>query len=787
VQRWTSPRHKQVNPGRRAGQQPHRRARQRGAAAAFALTLLAPLGVLTIAAPALAAPSDVGVALAQGGSGGPTAHGVESWVTDLNTAQRLTPQPAQSWQSGAGPAGSTVVVDPTRRYQTMTGFGASMTDTSAWVLTNKLSEAARLKTMNALFSPDQGIGLSMLRQPMGASDFAVNGSYSYDDMPAGKTDPNLSSFSIAHDQAYIIPRLREALQINPSLTMMANPWSAPGWMKTSDSMITGSLKPEFYDAYAKYFVKFLKGYRAAGLPTNYVSVQNEPLYEPWDYPGMSVPAKTSAEFIGKYLGPALAKGGLSTQILAYDHNWDVPSYPEVIYHDPVAARYVPGTAWHCYGGNVSAQTLSHNDYPHAQAFMTECSGGTWQGDTAAAFEQSMALTIGVPRNWGQSVVMWNLALDQRNGPTNGGCQTCRGVVTVNDDGTVTKEVEYYALGHASKFLRPGAVRVASSLPAGAPVSNVAFENRDGSEVLVAYNGTGAQQHFSVQLGNRHVTETLAAGAAATYRWTDPGKVTATGADIGWIDLDLGAGPAGTPGGRLVQSVSPEVINGLNNVRLGDQWLAYSQPYGADLRSTGVAQDLPRAGWTLAASSSESATSLANLTDGDLTTRWSSGTGQGPGTWVSVDLGSAQEFNQVVMDSGTSPGDYVRGYQVETSPDGVTWNAIARGQGSTGEMVIPLPPTTTRHLRIASEAPSGSWWSINELNLRTSAAGATVPVPPPGQTLVKASGVLPGGTAVTGVYNAGRKDAQVDFPVSGFGFSYWLPPTAAVTFAVTPAK
>jgi len=742
--------------------------------------------VLTVAAPALAAPLGPGVVMAQGGSGNPVG-GVESWVTDLSTAQRLTPQPVQGWQSGAGPAGSTVVVDPTRRYQTMTGFGASMTDTSAWVLTNKLSEAARLKTMSTLFSPDQGIGLSMLRQPMGASDFAVNGSYSYDDMPAGKTDPNLSSFSIAHDQAYIIPRLREALQINPSLTMMANPWSAPGWMKTSDSMITGSLKPEFYDAYAKYFVKFLKGYRAAGLPTNYVSVQNEPLYEPWDYPGMSVPAKTSAEFIGKYLGPALAKGGLSTQILAYDHNWDVPSYPEVIYHDPVAARYVPGTAWHCYGGNVSAQTLSHNDYPHAQAFMTECSGGTWQGDTAAAFEQSMALTIGVPRNWGQSVVMWNLALDQRNGPTNGGCQTCRGVVTVNDDGTVTKEVEYYALGHASKFLRPGAVRVASSLPAGAPVSNVAFENRDGSEVLVAYNGTGAQQHFSVQLGNRHVTETLAAGAAATYRWTDPGKVTATGADIGWIDLDLGAGPAGTPGGRLVQSVSPEVINGLNNVRLGDQWLAYSQPYGADLRSTGVAQDLPRAGWTLAASSSESATSLANLTDGDLTTRWSSGTGQGPGTWVSVDLGSAQEFNQVVMDSGTSPGDYVRGYQVETSPDGVTWNAIARGQGSTGEMVIPLPPTTTRHLRIASEAPSGSWWSINELNLRTSAAGATVPVPPPGQTLVKASGVLPGGTAVTGVYNAGRKDAQVDFPVSGFGFSYWLPPTAAVTFAVTPAK
>ncbi|MDA0160457.1 discoidin domain-containing protein [Solirubrobacter ginsenosidimutans] len=707
-------------------------------------------------------------------------------MTDLNTAQRLTPQPVQGWASGAGPTGSTVVVDPTRRYQTMTGFGASMTDTSAWVLTNKLSDAARRQTMTELFSADHGIGLSMLRQPMGASDFAVNGSYSYDDMPAGQTDPNLAAFSIDHDKAYIIPRLRQALAINPKLTMMANPWSAPGWMKTSDSMITGSLKPEFYDAYARYFVKFLKGYRAAGLPTDFISVQNEPLYEPGDYPGMSVPASASAAFIGSNLGPAVAKSGMNTQILAYDHNWDVPAYPEEIYHDAAAARYVPGTAWHCYGGDVTAQTVSHNDYPHAQAFLTECSGGTWQGGTAAAFEQSMALAIGVPRNWGQSVVLWNLALDQRNGPTNGGCQTCRGVVTVNDDGTVTKEVEYYALGHASKFLRPGAVRIASSVPADAPVSNVAYQNRDGSQVLVAYNGTGTEQHFSVQVGTRHVSETLAAGAAATYRWTDPGRTAATGAGLGWIDLDLGRGPAGTPGGRLVQSVSAGLIGSLNSVRLGDRWLTYSKPFGAELRSAAVAQDLSRAGWTVAASSSDPASPVANMTDGDLSTRWSSGTGQGPGSWVGIDLGAAQEFNQVVMNSGTSPGDYVRTYQVETSPDGVTWTPIARGQGSTDEMVIPLPPTTTRHLRIASEASSGSWWSIHELNLRTSTAGP-VPATPPGQKLVRASGTLSDGTQVTAVYNAGRNDAQVDLPLSGFGYAYWLPSTAAVTFAVQPVN
>jgi O-glycosyl hydrolase len=729
--------------------------------------------------------SGASVSTAEGASGNSAGRGVESWVTDLNTAQRLAPQPVQGWESGAGPAGSTVVIDPTRRYQTMTGFGASMTDTSAWVLTNKLSEATRRQTMTELFSPDQGIGLSMLRQPMGASDFAVNGPYSYDDVPAGQTDPDLSSFSIDHDRAYIIPRLQEALAINPKLTLMANPWSAPGWMKTSDSMITGSLKPEYYQAYANYFVKFVKGYRAAGLPTDYVSVQNEPLYEPGDYPGMSVPASISALFIGKYLGPALAKNAQNTQILAYDHNWDVIAYPEQIYHDAAAARYVPGTAWHCYGGDVSAQTVSHNDYPHAQAFQTECSGGTWQGSPAAAFEQTMALAIGVPRNWGQSVVLWNLALDQRNGPTDGGCQTCRGVVTVNDDGTVTKEVDYYSLGHFSKFLRPGAVRIASSVPAGAPVSNVAFENRDGSQVLVAYNGTGTEQHFSVQVGTRHVPETLPAGAAATYRWTNPGPDAATGADLGWIDLDFGNGPAGTPGGRLVQSVSPEVIDALNSVRLGDRWLTYSKPYGAELRSPGPAQNLSRVGWTLAASSSAPDSPLANLIDGDLTTRWSSGTGQAPGMWLSVDLGVAQQFNQIVMDSGTSPGDYIRTYQVETSPDGVTWTAVARGQGSTGEMVIPLPPTTTRHLRIVSEASSGSWWSIHELNLRTSTG--TVPATPPGQTLVRASGVLSDGTAVTGVYNAGSQDAQIDFPVSGFGYAYLLPPTAAVTFAVKPAK
>ena len=744
------------------------------AAAAVALGVVAP-AALSAVPPAAALPARTAAS---------TPGGVRSWVTDPAAGLHLAARPEQSWRSGATPADRTIVVDPTRRYQRMTGFGASLTDSSAWVLTHKLDAAARRRTMTALFDPRKGIGLSMLRQPMGASDFAVHGSYSYDDVPAGQTDPTLSRFSVDHDRAYILPRLREALRTNPRLTVMATPGSAPGWMKTTDSMIGGSLKPEFYDAYARYFVKFLQAYKAAGVPVDYVSLQNEPLYEPGDYPGMGVPADASADVIGKHLGPALAASHLHTRVLAYDHNWDVPDYPEQVYDDPAAARYVPGTAWHCYGGDVSAQSESHNDYPAKQAFETECSGGSWQGTDADAFAQTMALAIGVPRNWGQSVVLWNLALDQHGGPTNGGCQTCRGVVTANDDGTVSKEVDYWALGHLSRFVHPGAVRIASSVPAGAPVSNVAFQNRDGSVALVAFNGTGTTQHFAVRVGDRFVRETLAPGAAATYRWAST-RPTRSQADVGWVDLDLGKGPAGTPTGRLVQSVSPQTVDGLNSVRLGDRGLTYSLPYGAELRPGGASTTLPRTGWTVTASSSSPDDPVANMLDGDPATRWSSGAGQQPGDHVDVDLGSEQRFTQVVLDATGSPGDSPQGYRLEVSDDGSAWSTVARGGGTGGETVIALPPTTARYLRIVSTASSGSWWSIHELNLRTSAPADAVTAD--GGQLRRASGVLADGTRVTGVYNAGDAPAQVQLPVDGFGYAYWLPPTAAATFAVRSAQ
>jgi O-glycosyl hydrolase len=709
---------------------------------------------------------------------------VRSWVTNLASGQRLAAQAPQRWLPGPAPAGTTVVVDPTRRYQMMTGFGASMTDSAAYVL-SKLPAATRDKTMADLFSPTAGIGISMLRNPMGASDFAVNGSYSYDDQPAGATDPALADFSIAHDKAYILPMLRQAERDNPRLAMMGTPWSPPGWMKTSGSMVTGSFLPQYYAAYAKYFVKYLQGYAAAGVPVRYVSAQNEPLYEPATYPGMNFPADNEASFI-TYLGPALRRAGLATQILGYDHNWDVTAYPEQLYADPATAAYVPGTAWHCYSGNVSAQSVSHNDYPHAQAFETECSGGTWQGTDAEAFGATMGLLIGSPRNWAQSVILWNLALDDNRGPQNNGCGTCRGVVTVHADGTVTKELDYYALGQVTRFVHPGATRVASSQPAG--VSDVAYTNPDGTGVLVAYNPTASDSRFSLQVGNQHVTTTLAAGAAATYTWARPARLApASPAALGSVDLDLGQGPSGTPTGRLVQTISPDVLAGENQVRLGNSWLAYSQPSGATIGG-GTVTILPRSAWTVTTVSTEPGGSIANMTDGDPNTRWSSGHGQTPGDWVQVDLGAPTTFSQISLDVGPNTGDFVNRYEVQVSADGSAWDAIARGAGTTGVMTIPLPTTTARFIRLVSLASSGSWWSITELNIGV-APGATSGDSGHLRTATATLADGPDGrpAQVTARYNAGNAAATVAFPLPGFNYTYTLPPTAAVTFATWPTS
>jgi glucosylceramidase len=415
--------------------------------------------------------------------------------------------------------GLTISVDDTTKYQQIEGFGASLTDSSAWLISQKLTTPKRRELLKLLFDPKKGIGLSLLRQPMGASDFALK-DYTYDDMPQGQVDPEMKHFSIDHDREQIIPLLREALALNPNLKIIGSPWSPPGWMKTSGSMIQGTLLPSAYAPFAKYFVRYVQAYEAAGVPIYAVTVQNEPLNIPVDYPGMGMSAEEQANFIRDDLGPAFRAAGVKAKILTFDHNWDLIDFPIKVLSDKQAASFVPGIAIHCYGGNPTAQTELHNRFPDKEIWLTECSGGEWQ--KGRLLEGQARLVISTMRNWAKGVILWNLALNQNHEPFLGGCKTCRGVVTIDEAVTpslVIPTVDFIALGQASKFVAPGAFRIESSDFEQERLESVAFRNPDGSIVLMVLNSGGAATTFNVAWKKEYATYRLDANAVATFRWS----------------------------------------------------------------------------------------------------------------------------------------------------------------------------------------------------------------------------------------------------------------------------
>lgn len=455
---------------------------------------------------------------------------VEMYVTTPDRARLLSRAPDLRFEA-AHPAGASVTADsavihpdsavihvnPRQRFQPIVGFGAALTDASAWLIQHRLSPAQRDSLLTTLFGPPPGAAFSFVRVDMGASDFSLR-HYSYADTPAGRNDPGLAYFSIAPDTAETLPLLKRALLLNPQLTLMASPWSAPAWMKTTGSMIGGTLRPDAYDAYAEYFRRFVQAYAAEGVPVHLVSVVNEPHHEPSDYPGMRMTPAMRAAFIGRHLGPLFARAGITTRILEWDHNWDEPQSPLAVLADSAARRYVAGVAWHCYAGDVAAQSLVRDSFPDKDTYFTECSGGAW----APNFGDNLAwnvrhLIIGATRHWARGVLLWNLALDDAHGPHLGGCGDCRGVVTIGAGGRVTLNEEYYALAHASRFVRPGAHRVASTTSA-AELEQVAFRNPDGSIALVLLNTAASARVVRVVVDGRSFRTTLPAGAVVTYRW-----------------------------------------------------------------------------------------------------------------------------------------------------------------------------------------------------------------------------------------------------------------------------
>ena len=459
--------------------------------------------------------------------------------TNPDQSALLAPQTPLTFTPGTA-SQLAINVDDTVRYQQLEGVGGTFNDSGAYLVMNKLNPAQRSQLMNDLFSTD-GIHLSFLRQPMGATDLSLS-TYTYDDIAPGQTDPQMTHFSIAHDQAYIIPTIKAALAVNPQMKVLALPWSPPAWMKTTGTVDGGSFNPTNFPALANYFTKFIQAYEANGIPINYVAVQNEPLYETSGYPSMFMNVDDEGTFIAQYLGPQLRQTNFRNNgwnftsqnayptdatpgILGYEHNWDDPKYPETLAENPAVRQYLAGVSFHCYSGSsVDAQNAVHYLAGDVPVFFTECTGGSY----APYFGQNLAngtkyQVIDVLRNWGKSVVFWNLALDLNGGPTvQHGCSNCRGVVTIDDSATpaiVTKNVEYYVLGHLAKYVQAGAYRIESNTFGGGNVDDVAFKNPDGSIAVLVFNGAQTPSQISLNWKGKTASYTLPGNAVATFSWT----------------------------------------------------------------------------------------------------------------------------------------------------------------------------------------------------------------------------------------------------------------------------
>ena len=359
-----------------------------------------------------------------------------------------------------------------------------------------------------------------MRLTMGASDFSLT-DFTYNDLPTGESDFELASFSMAQDTVDVIPVMQEILQYEPRVRIMATPWSAPAWMKTNVRLAGGKLRPDCYEVYARYFVRYIEAMRENGIQVDAITPQNEPLHFTASYPCMEMQALEQAEFIKKHLGPAFKTHKISTRIIAYDHNWDRPDYPLSILDDPEAKPFVAGAAFHAYAGSPDAMSLLHKAHPEKGLYFTEISGGDWAPDFSDNLMWYLRnVFIGSIQQNARMVLFWNLMLDTQHGPKNGGCQDCRGVVTLLEDGSIRRNEEYYALSHFSKFVKPGALRIDYSLSGAASDLGVsAFENPDGQIIAVLANFEQKARKISIVLGKDVWRFEMPGRSVAT--WTNP--------------------------------------------------------------------------------------------------------------------------------------------------------------------------------------------------------------------------------------------------------------------------
>ena len=441
---------------------------------------------------------------------------VQVWLTNADKSALFERQESSLRFANSSKEDLAIEIDDQKTFQTIDGFGFALTGGSAQHLAH-MDATKRASLLRELFAVDAGsVGISYLRISIGSSDLNDH-VFSYDDLPAGETDPQLAKFSLAPDRQDLIPVLKEILAINPQIQLLGSPWSPPAWMKTNSNAKGGRLETEDYGVYANYFVKYIQDMKTEGIDVAAITIQNEPLNDK-NTPSMLMSAEEEALFIRDDLGPAFKAAGIHTKIILYDHNCDVPEYALSILNDPQANPFVDGSGFHLYGGEISAMSAVHNAFPLKNLYFTEFMAvePTESGRISIA-KPVVGTFIGALQNWSRNVLLWNLAANSKFEPhtDNGGCPICQGAVTIDGD-AVTRNLAYYAMAHFSKFVRPGSVRIASSSPATLP--NVAFKSPDGKIVLIVVNDGSTAQDFRVQYHGKSFGTTLKNGAVATSVW-----------------------------------------------------------------------------------------------------------------------------------------------------------------------------------------------------------------------------------------------------------------------------
>lgn len=440
---------------------------------------------------------------------------VDFWLTKSDESIKLQKQTGILAFGNFSNSYANIEVDDSQTFQTVDGFGFTLTGGSAQVI-NSLNADKKQALLQELFGANENsISINYLRISIGASDLDA-AVFSYDDLPEGQTDINLTQFSLAPDMTNLIPLLKEILAINPNIKILGSPWSPPVWMKDNNSSVGGSLQPKYYGVYAQYFVKYIQKMKDKGINIDAITVQNEPLH-PGNNPSLLMLAPQQADFIKNHLGPAFQTAAITTKIIIYDHNCDKPEYPISILNDPDAKQYIAGSAFHLYAGDISALLTVHFAHPDKDLYFTEQytpSTGNFSGDLKWHLKN---VVIGSMRNYSKTALEWNLANDGNFGPhTPGGCTTCKGAITINNNASFTRNVGYYIIGHAAKFVPTGSVRISSNLSGN--LNNVAFKTPTGKKVLIVENDGNSAAQFNIKFNGKWISTFLEGGSVGTYIW-----------------------------------------------------------------------------------------------------------------------------------------------------------------------------------------------------------------------------------------------------------------------------